>query len=277
MKSINCIGNLINFETPKVMGILNITPDSFFDGGKYNNSTAILSQVEKMLSEGATFIDVGAYSSRPGAKHISEAEELNRIVPVVKLLHQEFTDILISVDTFRSNVALECVKNGACMVNDISAGTMDATMFQTIATLQVPYCIMHMQGTPQTMQKNPTYTNVVQDVFYFFSKKLTELRLLGVNDIIADVGFGFGKTLAHNYQLLNQLAHFKNLDIPLLVGLSRKSMLFKPLEISQKNALNATTSANTIALLNGASMLRVHDVKEAIEAIKIVDLLNKNT
>ena len=277
MKSINCIGNLINFETPKVMGILNITPDSFFDGGKYNNSTAILSQVEKMLSEGATFIDVGAYSSRPGAKHISEAEELNRIVPVVKLLHQEFTDILISVDTFRSNVALECVKNGACMVNDISAGTMDDTMFQTIATLQVPYCIMHMQGTPQTMQKNPTYTNVVQDVFYFFSKKLTELRLLGVNDIIADVGFGFGKTLAHNYQLLNQLAHFKNLDIPLLVGLSRKSMLFKPLEISQKNALNATTSANTIALLNGASMLRVHDVKEAIEAIKIVDLLNKNT
>ena len=277
MTSINCNGNLINFEVPKVMGILNITPDSFFDGGKYNNPTAILSQVEKMLSEGATFIDVGAYSSRPGAKHISEAEELNRIVPVVKLLHQEFTDILISVDTFRSNVALECVKNGACMVNDISAGTMDATMFQTIATLQVPYCIMHMQGTPQTMQKNPTYTNVVQDVFYFFSKKLTELRLLGVNDIIADVGFGFGKTLAHNYQLLNQLAHFKNLDIPLLVGLSRKSMLFKPLEISQKNALNATTSANTIALLNGASMLRVHDVKEAVEAIKIVDLINKNT
>lgn len=277
MTSINCNGNLINFEVPKVMGILNITPDSFFDGGKYNNPTAILSQVEKMLREGASFIDVGAYSSRPGAKHISEAEELNRIVPVVKLLHQEFTDILISVDTFRSNVALECVKNGACMVNDISAGTMDDTMFQTIATLQVPYCIMHMQGTPQTMQKNPTYTNVVQDVFYFFSKKLTELRLLGVNDIIADVGFGFGKTLAHNYALLNHLSYFKNLDVPLLAGLSRKSMLFKPLEISQKNALNATTSANTIALLNGASMLRVHDVKEAIEAIKIVDLLNKNT
>ncbi|MEX1383832.1 dihydropteroate synthase [Lutibacter sp.] len=274
MKSINCNGTLIDLTSPKVMGILNITPDSFFDGGKYKNETAIISQVAKMLVEGATFIDVGAYSSRPGAKHIVEQEELERILPVVKMLVKEFPEILISVDTFRSNIAEKCIENGACIVNDISAGSMDTTLFKTIAKLQVPYIIMHMQGTPQNMQANPTYKNVVTDILNYFSEKIYELRALGVNDIIADVGFGFGKTTEQNYTLLKNLDLFKNLEIPTLAGLSRKSMLYKPLNITAKEALNATTVANTIALLKGTTILRVHDVKEAIEAIKIVELLN---
>lgn len=273
MKSINCNGTLIDLSTPKVMGILNCTPDSFFDGGKYHNSTAIVNQVEKMLCEGATFIDVGAYSSRPGAKHISEEEELDRILPVIKLLISEFSSVFISVDTFRSEVAAQCIHHGACIVNDISAGEMDATMFSTVAKLQVPYVMMHMQGTPQNMQQNPTYENVVTDLLYYFSKKIAELHKLGVNDIITDVGFGFGKTTAHNYQLLKHLELFKNLETPLLAGLSRKGMLYKPLNITANAALNATTAANTVALLNGASILRVHDVKEAVEAVKIVSLL----
>ncbi|MDO9138561.1 MAG: dihydropteroate synthase [Lutibacter sp.] len=274
MKSINCNGTLIDLSAPKVMGILNCTPDSFFDGGKYHNSTAIVNQVEKMLSEGATFIDVGAYSSRPGAKHISEEEELDRILPVIKLLISEFSSVLISVDTFRSSVAERCIYQGACIVNDISAGEMDANMFSTVAKLQIPYVMMHMQGTPQNMQQNPTYENVVTDLLYYFSKKIAELHKLGVNDIITDVGFGFGKTTEHNYQLLTHLELFKNLETPLLAGLSRKGMLYKPLNITADAALNATTAANTIALLHGASILRVHEVKEAVEAVKIVTLLN---
>ena len=274
MGSINCNGTLIDLSTPKVMGILNCTPDSFFDGGKYDNQTSIVYQVEKMLSEGATFIDVGAYSSRPGAKHISEDEELNRILPVIKLLISEFPSILISVDTFRSQVAEQCIHHGACIINDISAGEMDTNMFSTVAKLQVPYILMHMKGTPQNMQQNPTYTNVVTDLLYYFSKKIAELRELGLNDIITDVGFGFGKTTEHNYQLLKHFELFKNLETPLLVGLSRKGMIYKPLEITAETALNATTAANTVALLNGASILRVHDVKEAAEAVKIVALLD---
>ncbi|MDP3358924.1 MAG: dihydropteroate synthase [Lutibacter sp.] len=274
MKSINCNGTLIDLSAPKVMGILNCTPDSFFDGGKYHNSASIINQVEKMLCEGATFIDVGAYSSRPGAKHISEEEELERILPVIKLLISEFSSVLISVDTFRSNVAERCIHHGACIVNDISAGEMDANMFSTVAKLQIPYVMMHMQGTPQNMQQNPTYENVVIDLLYYFSKKIAELHKLGVNDIITDVGFGFGKTTEHNYQLLTHLELFKNLETPLLAGLSRKGMLYKPLNITANAALNATTAANTVALLNGASILRVHDVKEAVEAVKIVALLN---
>jgi dihydropteroate synthase len=276
MKSINCNGTLFDLTSPKVMGILNITPDSFFDGGKFNNTTSIISQVEKMLSEGATFIDIGAYSSRPGAKHISEEEELNRIIPVVELLTSEFPDILISIDTFRSIVAEQCVQKGACIINDISAGSMDNRMFSTIAKLQVPYIIMHMQGTPQNMQVNPTYNDIIKDVLFYFSKKIAALYDLGVNDVIADVGFGFGKTIEHNYKLLAHLELFNNLNIPTLVGLSRKSMLFKPLDISPKEALNATTSANTIALTKGTNILRVHDVKEAVEAIKITELLKNN-
>lgn len=273
MKSINCKGKLIDLNSPKVMGILNITPDSFFDGGKFQHEKTIISQVEKMLLNGATFIDVGAYSSRPGAKHISEEEELNRILPVMDLLISKFPDILISIDTFRSKVAEQCIALGASLINDISAGSLDKDMFNTVAKLQVPYIIMHMQGTPRTMQKKPTYENVVKDVLFYFSKKISELRNLGVNNIITDVGFGFGKNLEHNYELLNNLDLLKNLEVPTLVGVSRKSMLFKPLGISPNDALNATTSANTIALLKGANILRVHDVKEAVEAVKIVQLL----
>ncbi len=275
MKSINCNGHLIDLTSPKVMGILNVTPDSFYDGGNFNNFETIHAHVSKMLDEGATFIDVGAYSSRPGAKHISEEEEIRRIIPIVQFLLKKFPSILLSIDTFRSNVAEQCIENGASIINDISAGSMDAELFSTVAKLQVPYIIMHMQGTPQSMQLNPTYTNIVTDLLVYFSKKIMELRQLGLNDIIIDVGFGFGKTIEHNYKLLQQLELFKNLEVPSLVGVSRKSMLYKPLNISADTALNATTSANTIALLNGANILRVHDVKEAVEAVKIVQLLKK--
>lgn len=277
MFHINCNGKLLNLNTPKVMGVLNNTPDSFYDGGKYNTSTSILYQTEKMLQEGATFIDIGAYSSRPNAKHISTKEELDRIIPVVTALVKEFPEILISIDTFRSKVAKECIQLGACMINDISGGAMDKNMFNTIAELQVPYILMHMQGTPQTMQVKPTYEDIIGDILYYFSEKVSQLRALNVNDIILDVGFGFGKTLEHNYELLQKLALFKSLEIPVLAGLSRKSMLYKLLQINPKEALNATTVANTIALLNGASILRVHDVKEAMEAIKIVEATSVTT
>ena len=273
MSFINCKGNLIDLSTPKVMGILNITPDSFYDGGSYTSDKDILTKTEKMLSEGATFIDVGGYSSRPGAKHISKDEELQRVIPVTELLVKEFPEILISIDTFRSNVAFQSINAGACIVNDISAGNMDKNMFQTIATLQVPYILMHMKGTPQNMQQHPTYEDVTHEVIYFFSKKLAELKALGINDLIIDVGFGFGKTMEHNYTLLKNLQLFKNLDVPILTGVSRKSMLWKLLGITAKEALNATTAANTIALLNGTNILRVHDVKEAMEAVKIVNQL----
>ncbi len=273
MRTINCKGTLIDFSTPKVMGILNITPDSFYDGGKYKSKEAIIKQTEKMLNEGATFIDVGAYSSRPGAVHISESEELSRIVPIIQLLSSHFPDILISVDTFRSEVAKQTIAAGAAIINDISGGKMDDDMFSCIADLQVPYIAMHMLGTPQNMQQNPQYNDVTKEVISFFAEQLHQLRQLKVNDVIIDVGFGFGKTIQHNYELLQNLDLFKSLDVPMLVGVSRKSMLYKPLEIEAKSALNATTVANTVALLNGASILRVHDVKEAVEAVKIVSQL----
>ena len=272
--TLNCNGKLVDVSSPKVMGILNITPDSFFDGGKYNNETDILQQVEKMLSEGATFIDVGAYSSRPGATHISETEEVQRIIPIIELLVENFPEIIISVDTFRSNVAEKSVEAGAAIINDISGGKMDDNMFKTVAKLQVPYIMMHMLGTPQNMQQNPVYEDVTKEVISFFAAQISKLKQLKLNDIIIDVGFGFGKTIEHNYQLLKDLALFKNLGAPILAGISRKSMLYKPLEITPQLALNATTSANTIALLNGANILRVHDVKEAMEAIKIVEQLS---
>lgn len=269
--TINCNQKLIDLSSPKVMGILNITPDSFYDGGKYKNESDILSQTEKMLTEGATFIDVGAYSSRPGAAHISEEEELNRIIPVINLLIKEFPEIVISVDTFRSKIALETIHSGAAIINDISGGNMDEKMFTTVAALQVPYILMHMLGTPQNMQKNPVYEDVTKEIISFFAEKIYQLHQLKLNDVIIDVGFGFGKTIAHNFEILKNLSLFKSLDTPILAGISRKSMLYKTLDISAKEALNATTSANTIALLNGANILRVHDVKEAVEAIKIVE------
>ena len=273
MSSINCKGKLIDLTTPKVMGILNITPDSFFDGGKFSSDANILKHTEKMLSEGATFIDVGGYSSRPNAQHISEDEELKRVIPVVELLIKKFPEVLISIDTFRSNVAMKCVNIGACMINDISAGNMDVKMFTTVAKLQVPYIIMHMQGTPQTMQKSPKHVDIVHEVIYYFSKKINELHALNINDIIIDVGFGFGKTPEQNYELLKNLSLLKNLEVPILTGISRKSMLYKLLDITTAMALNATTVANTIALMNGTNILRVHDVKEAVEAIIIVNTI----
>tara|TARA_B100000809_G_scaffold266760_2_gene331295 strand:+ start:30283 stop:31107 length:825 start_codon:yes stop_codon:yes gene_type:complete len=273
MITLNCKGKLIDLSTPKVMGILNITPDSFFDGGKYKDSKSVLVQVKKMLTEGATFIDVGAYSSRPGATHISEEEELNRMLPIIELLVSEFPEILISVDTFRSNVAIKCIEKGACIINDISGGNADAKMFETVTRLQVPYIIMHMKGTPQNMQNNPTYTNITQEIILDFSKKAHTLKQLGLNDLIIDVGFGFGKTIEHNYELLQNLALFHKLNCPILTGISRKSMLYKFLETTPEHSLNATTIANTIALQKGSQIVRVHDVKEAIEAIKITQLL----
>jgi len=269
--TINCKGNLIDLSTPKVMSVLNITPDSFFDGGKYKNEEAILRQVEKMLKEGATFIDVGAYSSRPGADHVSEEKELSRIMPVMGLLLKEFPQIIISVDTFRSRIAKEAIQHGAAIINDISGGNMDANMFNTVSELQVPYILMHMLGTPQNMQQNPVYKDVTKEIISFFAAQIFKLHQLKVNDVLIDVGFGFGKTIAHNFEILKNLELFKSLDAPILAGVSRKSMLYKTLDISAQEALNATTSANTIALLNGANILRVHDVKEAIEAIKIVE------
>ncbi|SOU86203.1 Dihydropteroate synthase [Tenacibaculum dicentrarchi] len=270
MMTINCKGNLIDFTTPKVMGILNVTPDSFFDGGKYKDEQAILSQTAKMLADGATFIDVGAYSSKPGAKEVSELEELARIIPVIKLLVRTFPEIIISVDTFRSEVAKQSVQAGAALINDISGGVLDAKMFETVAKLQVPYIMMHMQGTPQNMQLNPVYTDIVKEVILFFATQLAKLRALKVNDVIIDVGFGFGKTTTHNYELLQKLSLFESLEVPILTGVSRKSMLYKLLDILPADALNATTVANTIALLNGTNILRVHDVKQAVEAVKIV-------
>ena len=268
--TINCKGTLIDLSAPKVMGILNITPDSFYDGGAYKNESEILNQVEKMLLDGATFIDVGAYSSRPGAQHISEEEELKKSLPVINLLIKHFPEIIISVDTFRSKVAKETINAGAALINDISGGKMDDTMFTTVANLQVPYILMHMLGTPQNMQQNPVYKNATQEIISFFAAQIHKLRQLKLNDVVIDVGFGFGKTIDHNFELLKNLALFKNLEVPILTGISRKSMLYKTLDISAQEALNATTSANTIALLNGANILRVHDVKEAVEAVKIV-------
>lgn len=272
--TINCKGNLVDLSVPKVMGILNITPDSFYDGGKYKNESDILNQAEKMLADGATFIDVGAYSSRPGAEHVSEEEELQRIVPVIELLLKQFPEMLISVDTFRSVIAKETITAGAAIVNDISGGNMDPQMFETVAKLQVPYILMHMQGTPQNMQENPSYENITTELIKFFSEKIHQLNLLKLNDVIIDVGFGFGKTNEHNFQLLKELRCFKSLQVPMLAGISRKSMLYKTLDSTAQEALNATTSANTIALLNGANILRVHDVKEAIECVKIVNQLS---
>lgn len=273
MMTINCNGQLIDLSTPKVMGILNLTPDSFYDGGKYRNENDILNQVEKMLADGATFIDVGAYSSRPGAAHISEEEELQRIIPIIKLLCNTFPDILISIDTFRSHVAKTCIEAGAALINDISAGEMDNNMFKTVEKLNVPYIMMHMHGTPQNMQQGPIYKNVTQDVLLYFSKKIALARQHNINDIIIDPGFGFGKTTAHNYQLLNDLELFKNNGLPILVGVSRKSMIYNILSTDAQNALNGTSVINTLALYKGASILRVHDVKQAVECVTLVNQL----
>lgn len=272
--TINCKGQLIDLSTPKVMGILNLTPDSFYDGGKYKSESDILSKVETMLNGGATFIDVGAYSSRPKAEHISETEELKRIVPIVELILKTFPDILLSIDTFRSQVAKTCVESGACIINDISAGKIDENMLQTVSDLNVPYIMMHMKGTSQTMQELTQYDYLVKDILFYFSERINAARALGIVDVIVDPGFGFAKTITQNFELLNSLDLFKIMELPILVGLSRKSMIHKSLGITANEALNGTTVLNTIALQKGANILRVHDVKEAMECVNLFNLVN---
>lgn len=271
--TIDCKGNLIDLSTPKVMGILNCTPDSFFDGGKYKSESDILHQVEKMLDEGATFIDIGAYSSKPGADFVSEEEELQRLLPIIDLVLKHFPETLLSVDTFRSNVAHNAIENGAVMINDISAGMLDEDMLETVAKLQVPYVMMHMKGNPQTMQSMTNYEDVVKEMMYYFSERINKARSFGLNDVIIDPGFGFAKTLEQNYEILQKLDYFNNLELPMLVGISRKSMIYKILENSPQEALNGTTVLNTIALQKGAKILRVHDVKEAMECVALVEML----
>jgi dihydropteroate synthase len=274
--TINCKGELVDLTRPKVMGILNLTPDSFFDGGKYKDETSILQQVEYMLNHGATFIDMGAYSSRPGAEHVTEDEELLRMLPVIDLILTKFPDTLISVDTFRSKVAAESIEHGAALINDISAGNLDTAMFDTVADYQVPYIMMHMKGTPQSMQKQATYSDVIKDLRSYFSEKIQETTSKKINDIIIDPGFGFAKTTEQNYTLLNHLDLFQTFGLPILIGLSRKSMIYKVLESSPQEALNGTTALHTIALLKGANITRAHDVKEAMECVKLVEVLKEN-
>lgn len=271
--TINCLGKLIDLSSPKVMGILNLTPNSFYDGGKFKNEKSILNQVDKMLSDGATFIDIGAYSSKQNAEFVSEKEEENRLFPVIELILKEFPETLISIDTFRSAIAKKAIENGACIVNDISAGSLDDKMFETIANLQVPYIMMHMKGNPQTMQGLAHYENIVKEMLFYFSEKVASARSFGINDLIIDPGFGFAKKMEHNFEVLNNLELFQMLELPILVGFSRKSMIYKTLETSAEFALNGTTVLNTIALQKGAKILRVHDVREAIECVKLVSQL----
>lgn len=274
--TLNFRGKLYDMNNPMVMGILNITPDSFYDGGKYITEQKILSRAEQILDEGAEIIDLGAYSSRPGATHISEEEETKRVISAIDLIHKKIPEAILSVDTFRATIAQKAVDHGAAIINDISGGNMDTQMFETIARLNVPYILMHMQGTPQTMQNAPQYKDVIEDVILELSKKINQLQQLGVNDIIIDPGLGFGKTLDQNYRIINSINRFRILGHPVLIGASRKSMIYKLLETSAEKALNGTTAVNTIALLNGASIIRVHDVKEAVETIKIVNQLKNN-
>ncbi len=277
MMTINCKGELIDLTTPKVMGILNVTPNSFFDGGKYQNESEILKQVEKMLTDGATFIDIGAYSSKPNAELVSEEEELNRIVPIVNLVLKHFPETLISIDTFRSKIAQVCVENGAALINDISAGHLDENMLQTVAQLRVPYIMMHMRGTPQTMQTLTQYDDIVKEMLFYFSESINKARSLGISDLIVDPGFGFAKTIDQNFEVLKKMELFQMLELPLLAGVSRKGMIHKTLNGTAETALNGTTVINTIALTKGAKILRVHDVREAMESIILIDKINFNS
>ncbi len=275
-QNINCRGKLVGFDKPLIMGILNVTEDSFFDGGKHNTEKQWLLHIEKMLLEGADIIDIGAASTRPGAKLISKADELSIIERVLKSVRKEYPEIIISIDTYYANVAKYSIENGADIINDISGGEIDNEMFRTIADLKVPYVLMHMKGTPENMNQFTHYNNIIQEMILYFSEKVNKLKLLGVNDIIIDPGFGFSKTLDDNYKLMNQLEVFHFLELPVLVGISRKSMINKVLETNATEALNGTTVLNTIALQKGANILRVHDVKEAVETLKILNMLNKN-
>jgi dihydropteroate synthase len=270
-QTLNFRGTLFDLSSPVVMGILNITPDSFYDGGRYTTENDILKRCETMLSEGASFIDIGAYSSRPGAEEITEDVELKRILPALRSIRKEFPDALLSVDTFRFEIARRVVNEfGVQMINDISAGQIDTSMLENIACLKVPYIMMHMQGTPKNMQDQTAYSDFLGDIMQYFAEKVAKAWELGVHDIIIDPGFGFGKTLEQNYQLLSRLDAFRTFELPVMVGISRKSMIYKIIESNPEGSLAGTITANTLALLNGANILRVHDVKEAIDTIKIV-------
>jgi dihydropteroate synthase len=266
---INCKGNLIDLSQPKVMGIINITPDSFFSGSRKNTAKELLQSAEKMLEEGATFLDLGAYSSRPEADDISIAEEEKRMLPAIELILKEFPEALLSIDSFRAGIAEKAIAAGAAIINDISAGKLDDKMLPVIAKYQVPYIMMHMKGNPQTMKDLNQYEDLTQDVLFYFSERMNAARRLGINDLIVDPGFGFAKDVSQNYELLSKLELFKNLDLPLLIGVSRKSMIWKKLGVTANEALNGTSALNTVALMKGASILRVHDVKEAMECIKL--------
>ncbi len=274
--TINCKGNLLDLSTPKVMGILNITPDSFFDGGKYKTDADFLKQTEKMLTEGAAIIDVGAYSSRPNAVFVSEAEEIERLTPIVALLVKQFPDIILSIDTFRAEVAKAAIENGAAIINDIAAGLLDDNMLNVIAETKVPYIMMHMRGTPQTKATLTHYDDIVKEMIFYFSERIAAARSLGINDIIIDPGFGFAKTLEQNYEVLQKLELFQMLEVPLLSAVSRKSMIYKLLETSPQEALNGTTFLNTVSLMKGAKILRVHDVKQAVECVKLFEVLQQS-
>jgi dihydropteroate synthase len=267
--TLNCHGKLLDISTPIVMGILNITPDSFFVGSRIKDEKMLLEHAERMITEGVSILDIGGMSSRPGAVIIKESEEIRRVLPAIEVVKKAFPSAIISVDTIRASVAKAAVESGASIVNDISAGNLDEKMFVTVAELGVPYILMHMKATPKTMQEAAIYDDIALEILDFFIAKIGILRGLGVKDIVVDAGFGFGKTLEQNYELLRKLAVFKILDCPMLAGVSRKAMIWKTLNITAESALNGTTAANMLALINGAKILRVHDVKEAVETIKI--------
>jgi dihydropteroate synthase len=271
--TINCRGKIINLSSPVVMGVINLGLDSFYDGGKYITPWEVMKQAEKLLSEGALILDLGAATTRPGASIIDTEKERKRLMPFVELLVKEFPEAILSIDTYNSTVAREAIEKGAHIINDISAGAFDPNMFQTIEQLQVPYIIMHIQGTPENMQQNPVYDEIIKDITLYFAEKIFKLRELGVHDIIIDPGFGFGKTVEDNFRVLNKLDYFKIFELPILAGVSRKSMINRVLGTNPADALNGTTVLNTIALQKGASMLRVHDAKEASQAVKLIEML----
>lgn len=273
-KTLNMKGTLLSLDTPVVMGILNITPDSFYADSRKQTEAAIEERIQTIISEGAQIIDIGGYSSRPDAKEVSPEEEMKRLAFALTILNAHYPEVNVSVDTFRAGIARLCIEEyGVAVINDISGGELDPEMFATVAALKVPYIMMHMKGSPQTMQKHTDYTDMMEEIMLYFAAKVRELRLLGVNDIIIDPGFGFSKTVDQNYHLMSHLKEFEAFDLPLLVGISRKSMIYKYLGGTPSDSLNATTVLNTFALMNGADILRVHDVKAAVEAIKIITKL----
>jgi dihydropteroate synthase len=273
-KTLNINGRIVDLSTPKIMAILNVTPDSFYDGGKNTDEKSILKKAEEAVMYGATFIDVGGYSSRPGAENISEQEELNRVLPALRLISSKFPQLIISVDTFRSNIARAAIEHGAGIINDISAGALDSRMVETVASLKVPYVLMHMKGSPQTMMTEARYENVVKELLDFFQKKVCDLGQAGIHDVIIDPGFGFAKTREHNFEILAKFELLRMVGKPVMAGLSRKSLVWKTLKVQAADALNGTTVLNTVAIMKGAGILRVHDVKEAREAIILMAALH---